>query len=170
MTLDSHHKSLATYHWGHRHPWLPTAVALAPLPVPGKAPPSNLPVHPPPTAGTRPPLRPNLGRFRASSSFLPPFPPQQAKVRKQTAHLQNSRRHVWKKLTQQPAVQERLVAGACLGVSTERVTVGRKRSTGPRWGPLASPLAPTVAMPWDMHTVFFLRLQWQHVTHLPNLP
>ena len=83
----------------------------------------------------------------SSSSFLPPFPPQQAKVRNKTAHLQNSRRHVWKKLTRQPAVQESLAAGACLGVSTERGTVGRKRSTGPLWGAWASPLANTVGMP-----------------------
>ena len=49
-----------------------------------------------PTPGPRPP---DLGRFRASSSFLPPFPPQQAKVRKKHAHLQIPRRHVWKRNT-----------------------------------------------------------------------
>ena len=144
------HKRMATcliFISEHRHPWLPTAAALAPLPVPGKAVHSNSPVQPPPTAGPRLPLRLDLVRFRNSSSFLPPFPPQQAKVRIKTTHLQKCRRHVWKKLTRQPAVQERLVAGACLGVSTERVTVGRKRSTGPPWGALASLLATTVAMP-----------------------
>ena len=101
--------------------------------------------HPHPVLA--PPLRLDLVRLLSSSSFLPSFPPQQAKVRKKTAHLQNSRRPVWKKLTRQPAVQESLAAGACLGVSTERGTVGRKRSTGPRWGAWASPLATTVAMP-----------------------
>ena len=132
----------------HPHPWLPTAAVLAPLPVPRKAPHSNSPIQPPPTAGPRLPLRLDLVQFRPSSSFLPPFPPQQAKVRrKKTTHLQNSRRPVWKKLTRQPAVQERLVAGACLGVSTERVTVGRKRSTGPPWGALATTVAMPLASP-----------------------
>ena len=136
----------------HPHPWLPTAAVLAPLPVPRKAPHSNSPIQPPPTAGPRLPLRLDLVQFRPSSSFLPPFPPQQAKVRrKKTTHLQNSRRPVWKKLTRQPTVQESLAAGAGLGVSTERGTVGRNMSTGPRWGAWASPLATTVGMPLYIH-------------------
>ena len=63
---------------GQRHSWLPTARPSPPAGAfPGTS--SQPPVHPPPTAGASPP---DLGRFRASSSFLPPFPPQQAKVRK----------------------------------------------------------------------------------------
>ena len=108
---------------------------------PGTA--SQPPVHPPPTAGPRPP---DLGRFRASSSFLPPFPPQQAKVRKKHVHLWIPRRPVWKRNTRQPAGQVWCVAGACLGVTIERATVGSSWKPGPRWGPLASPLAPRVAM------------------------
>ena len=52
--------------------------------------------HPQPVLAA--PLRLDLVRFLSSSSFLPPFPPQQAKVRNKIAHLQNSRRPVWKKL------------------------------------------------------------------------
>ena len=92
---------------------------------PGTA--SQPPVHPPPIAGPHPP---DLGQFRASSSFLLPFPPQQAKVRKKHAHLQIPRRHVWKRNTQ-PAGQVWCVAGACLGVTIEWTTVGSTWKPGP---------------------------------------
>ena len=69
---------------------------------PGTA--SQPPVHPPLTAGPRPP---DLGRIRASSSFLPPFHSQQAKVKKKKkhAHLHIPKRHVWKRNTRSSVVR-----------------------------------------------------------------
>ena len=107
------------------------------LPTPG----------PPPTHSRSSPSNwPDLGPFQASSSFVPPFPPQQAKVRIKPAHLEIPRRPVWKRNTRQPAGQVWCVVGACFGVTIERATVGSSWKPGPRWGPLASPLAPRVAM------------------------
>ena len=65
--------------------------------------------------------------------FLPPFPPQQAKVRKKLAHLQIPRRHVWKRNTHQHAGQVWCVAGACLGVTIERGALASPGRAGDRW-------------------------------------
>jgi hypothetical protein len=65
---------------------------------------------------------------------------------KKSAHLQNPRCPPWKKSSRQPAGQGRWVGGAGLEIRENRSTVGTSWNPGPRWGPLASPLAPRVAM------------------------
>ena len=116
----------------HGHPWAPTAPVIAPLPVLFLAPPPN----PQSTPHPQPVLALQLAQFRS----IP------GKVRKKTAHLHILMCHVWKRNTREHAGQVRCVAGACLAVTIERGTVGSSWKPGPRWGPLASSLAPRVAM------------------------
>ena len=127
-------------------PLAPNGRGPRPSPVLFLAPGSQPLVHPPPTAGQ---ARFSMIFHDFSWFLLIPstISSSTSQSYQKSAHLHNPRRPPWKECSRQPAGQGSKLAGACLENPAGRWRVGSSSQPGPRWGPLASPLAPRVAMP-----------------------